>query len=174
MSVFVPPGVKYRDILEDKHQLIDVQMLVNLFNSVAPKLQSILQNSNEEYIVAWGKLKNEISSQDSAIESESLILGIDMVYNNRYQGFLKNIDSFKDVSEKLAKRIDSHIQTNEKELLQLIMQSKSLVPSILDLFKDVDKLEEDIIHMFDELSDFLNEISSHYKALSNLRAKCTN
>lgn len=54
------------------------------------------------------------------------------------------------------------------------MQSKSLVPSILDLFKDVDKLEEDIIHMFDELSDFLNEISSHYKALSNFRAKCTN
>lgn len=172
MAVLVPPGVKYRDILEDKQQLIDVQMLVKLFNSVAPKLESILKDANDEYITAWAQLKNDISGQDKALDSEPLILGIDLVYNNRYQGFMKNIDSFKDVSEKLANRIDSHIQTNERELLQLILQSKSLVPSILDLFKDVDKLEDDIVHMFEELSDFLYEISAHYRALSGLKSKC--
>lgn len=173
MSLLASPGIKYKDILEDENQLIDVQMLVELFNSVAPKLETILHNANEEYITAWDQLKIDISDQGRVLESESLILGIDLVYNSRYQGFMKNIDSFKDVSEKLANRIDSHIQTNEKELLQLIMQSRSLVPSILDLFKDVDKLEDDIINMFKELSDFLHEISNHFKAFSKLKTQIT-
>lgn len=171
MSVVVPPGVKYKDILEDENELIDVQMLVKLFNSVAPKLETILNNANEDYVSAWKMLKHDISNQDSVPESDSLILGIDLVYNSRYQGFLKNIDSFKDVSEKLANRIESHIQTNEKELLQLILQSKSLVPSILELFIDVDKLEDDIVNMFGELSDFLNEISYHFIAYSRLKSQ---
>lgn len=173
MSVLVSSGIKYKDILEDENQLIDVQMLVELFNSVAPKLETILHNANEEYITAWGQLKEDVADQGRVLESESLILGIDLVYNSRYQGFMKNIDSFRDVSEKLANRIDSHIQTNEKELLQLIMQSRSLVPSILDLFKDVDKLEDDIVNMFKELSDFLYEISNHFKAFSRLKKQIT-
>ncbi|CCH40598.1 hypothetical protein BN7_131 [Wickerhamomyces ciferrii] len=165
MSGEIPHGVKYKDILEDENELIDVKMLVRLFNSVAPKLETLLREANRDYIRTWNRVKQELQNLGDTREADRLIKGIDQVYHRRYFGFIKNIESFKDVSEKLATRIDSHIQVDEKEFLGLIMQSRSLVPSIMELFKDVDKLEDDINSMFREVIKFLEEVSYQYTSL---------
>lgn len=170
MSVRLKPGVKYEEILNNEDLLVDVHMLVKLFKSVSPKLDTMFEQYNKQYVELWNELKSKLEDDKTDWNnSEMMLLGVEIVYKNRYQGFIRNIESFKEVSEKLADKLMTHISSNQKELLCLMIESSSLIPSILDLFKDVDKLQDEISLMFGEMSEFLCEVSSHIQVYDGIR-----
>lgn len=158
---------KFTELLDDEDELIDVQRLVVLFNSVTPKLYKVLKESSEMFLAKKSAVQTELSWKNSYKASCRLILGIESVYHARYDGYMRSISSFDDVTKNFAEKLQDQICISERELLMMIFASRPMMTSVLDLLKDVDKLEEDIRSMFKELVDFLDEILTHFSSLEN-------
>ena len=80
-----------------------------------------------------------------------------VLYTCKYETFLKSVEHFKELAEKLTDLLQAQLGFDELELLRLIVEEGVLVAPSFDILRDVDYLERQMRESFGGLSSLLDE-----------------
>lgn len=158
----------FQDVINCDDTRLDIHVIIELFNQVRSKLNLSFEHSQAQFSEFWGVTQFKIEKQrdrygDRDSSSGVILKQAEETFEIRTHRFLQKVDDISKVAERLGKELLDQYQQNELAFAETLINSRdTFMPLVVQLLTDVDLLSHDIVHLYEDLNEYLITCSKSY------------